>query len=89
MIADGPTNVVLTMQQPAGLLDELDAAAARPLRSVIRAGTTRKMTGDFSTPAHIMAPARLATPGPSMQMQIAALPVNQDTASAMNPADSS
>ena len=65
----------------------------RPRRtrcSVIRARwPPRKMTGEFSTLAHIMAPARLARPGPSVPMHTAACPVIRDTASAMKPAASS
>ena len=44
------------------------------------------MTGEFSTLAHIMAPAMLAMPGPSVPMHRPGLPVMRDTASAMKPA---
>ena len=46
----------------------------RTRRSVMRARwPPRKMTGEFSTLAHIIAPARLATPGPSVPMHSARL----------------
>jgi hypothetical protein len=47
------------------------------------------MTGEFSTLAHIIAPAMLATPGPSVPMHNPGLPVMRETASAMKPALSS
>ncbi len=59
----------------------------RTRRSVMRARwPPRKITGEFSTNAHIMAPAMLATPGPSVPMHRPGLPVIRDAASAMNPA---
>ena len=65
----------------------------RPRRtrcSVMRARwPPRKITGEFSTLAHMMAPARLASPGPSVPIARPGLPVIRDTASAMKPADSS
>ena len=48
-----------------------------------------RMTGEFSTLAHIIAPAILATPGPSVPMHRPGLPVIRETASAMKPALSS
>jgi hypothetical protein len=41
--------------EPAGLLDELDAVAAHPLLGDPGPLPARKMTGEFSTLAHIMA----------------------------------
>ena len=62
----------------------------RTRRSVMRARwPPRKITGEFSTSAHIMAPAMLATPGPRVPMHSPGLPVIRDAASAMKPADSS
>ena len=59
----------------------------RTRRSVIRARwPPRKITGEFSTSAHIIAPEILATPGPSVPMHKPGLPVIRDAASAMNPA---
>lgn len=62
----------------------------RTRRSVTRARwPPRKITGEFSTSAHWMAPAMLAMPGPSVPMHRPGLPVIRDAASAMNPALSS
>ena len=62
----------------------------RTRRSVMRARwPPRKMTGEFSTLAHIIAPAMLATPGPSVPMHSPGLPVIREAASAMKPALSS
>ncbi len=62
----------------------------RTRRSVMRARwPPRKITGEFSTSAHIMAPAILATPGPSVPMHSPGLPVIREAASAMKPALSS
>ena len=62
----------------------------RTRRSVMRARwPPRKITGEFSTSAHIIAPAMLATPGPRVPMHRPGLPVIRDAASAMNPALSS
>jgi hypothetical protein len=48
-----------------------------------------KTTGEFSFAAQMIAPARLAMPGPSVPMQRPAFPVMRDAASAMKPAHSS
>ena len=62
----------------------------RTRRSVMRARCPpRKITGEFSTNAHIMAPAMLATPGPRVPMHRPGLPVIREAASAMKPALSS
>ena len=87
MIADDPTGVVPTTQRHAGRLDELDAIAQPPLPGdpgPLPAHEDDR--GSFHPGAHH---ARLATPGPSVPTQIAAWPLIPDTASAMNPADSS
>ena len=59
----------------------------RTRRSVTRARCPpRKITGEFSTRAHWIAPAMLAMPGPSVPMHSPGLPVIREAASAMKPA---
>ena len=59
----------------------------RTRRSVILARwPPRKITGEFSTLAHMIAPAMLAIPGPRVPMHRPGPPVIRETASAMNPA---
>lgn len=84
-VLDG--RAVLDGRGEKGLLADELMRLRRTRRSVMRARwPPRKITGEFSTSAHWIAPAMLAMPGPSVPMHSPGLPVIRDAASAMKPA---